>query len=491
MIIFDADKLFFMKGYITIALPFSFLLLLIFVSGVQGQNVGINILKPDSSAILHLESDSLGFLPPTLTTAQRDSIQDPATGLVIYNTEDSTLQYFNGKCWIRSFQEDCDECFFNFSLANKTGNINRITSDTTGTAINLAQTSSTPFQIGLFLLHNLPPGITATLDTTTVQGSATVHLTVKASIFADPGNYSIAIQAVCNSKIENRIFSFHVDSCYEVQVLGNKTNYDMQAVNNLPGPGTPICAVLEVSPGASINSTDTTQPALDIGNLDDSSSVGIDNQGAIIGKGGDGGTGGSLSNFGNPGFGGSNGINMTTKTTLKNNGFIFGGGGGGGSVGLGIGNIPIIGNLSFGAGGGGGAANGLGGKQGQVTLPFFDPGTDATGGINGQAGNGGTVTSTISIPIQAATVDVTPNIVGGDGGEYGQDGGTGNAFVNVQVSVPIVGTIFNQDFPNPPISSFPPGGTAGNAVKRNNFPLLGGFPDGSYQTKFIKGEIGP
>ncbi len=473
-----------------------YILLTIFLScglgTAQSQNVGVNILQPDSSAILHLASDSLGFLPPTLTTAQRDSIKDPAEGLVIYNTQDSVLQYFNGECWLRTYQEDCDECFFNFSLDKQTGNINRVTSDTTGTDVTISQTSSTPYSIGLFLMHNLPQGITAKLDTYTVQGSATLHLTVEASIFADPGTYPIAIQAVCNSKIENRIFTVTVDSCYEVQVLSNKTNYDMQAANNLPGPGTPICAVLEVMPGTRITSNDTTQAALDVGNLDDSSHVGIQNQGAIIGKGGDGGTGGSLSNFGNPGFGGSDAINMTTKTTLdNNNGYIFGGGGGGGSVGLGIGNIPIVGNLSLGAGGGGGAADGQGGQQGQISLPYFDAGDDATGGINGQGGDGGTVTSAISFSLQGATITLTPNIIGGDGGDYGQDGESGTAFVNVQVSVPIVGTIFNQDFPDPPISSFPPGGEAGHAVKRNNYPLLGGYPDGFYQTQYIKGDIGP
>lgn len=467
------------------------LVLICWMNSGQAQNVGVNILYPDSSAIFHLESDSLGFLPPTMTTAQRDSIQDPATGLVIYNTQDSTLQYFNGKCWLRTFQEDCNECFFDFSLDEQTGNINRVTSDTTGTDVYLSQNSNTSYTIGLFLMHNLPQGITAKLDTYTVQGADTLHLTVEASIFADPGTYPIAIQAVCNSKIENRIFTVTVDSCYEVQVLSNQTNYDMQSANNLPGPGTPICAVLDVMPGTRITSNDTTQPSLDIGNLDDSSHVGINNQGAVIAKGGDGGTGGSLSNFGNPGFGGGDAINMTTKTTLKNNGYIFGGGGGGGSVGLGIGNIPIVGNLSLGAGGGGGAANGEGGKQGQINLPYFDAGDDATGGINGQPGDGGEVTSAISFSLQGASITLTPNIIGGDGGGYGQDGGTGNAFVNVQVSVPIVGTIFNQDFPDPPISSFPPGGKGGNAVKRNNFPLFGGYPDGFYQTSYIKGDIGP
>jgi uncharacterized protein (TIGR02145 family) len=41
---------------------------------------------PDNSAILDLQSNSKGLLLPRLTTAQRDAIVNPQTGLLIYNT---------------------------------------------------------------------------------------------------------------------------------------------------------------------------------------------------------------------------------------------------------------------------------------------------------------------------------------------------------------------------------------------------------------------
>ena len=68
-------------------------------------NTGINILQPDTSAILHLESTDRGFLPPRMTSQQRDSIFDPKYGLTIFNTEDSTLQYFTGRCWMPVWQQ--------------------------------------------------------------------------------------------------------------------------------------------------------------------------------------------------------------------------------------------------------------------------------------------------------------------------------------------------------------------------------------------------
>jgi hypothetical protein len=57
-------------------------------------NVGIGTSTPDASAILHLRSNSKGFLPPTMTTGERDSIGSPADGLIIYNTDTQTINVF-------------------------------------------------------------------------------------------------------------------------------------------------------------------------------------------------------------------------------------------------------------------------------------------------------------------------------------------------------------------------------------------------------------
>jgi hypothetical protein len=73
------------------------------LAGLWAQGVGIGILIPDSTAILHLESDWKGLLIPRLSTAQRDAIFNPPWGLVIFNTTDSILQYFNGRCWLNAY----------------------------------------------------------------------------------------------------------------------------------------------------------------------------------------------------------------------------------------------------------------------------------------------------------------------------------------------------------------------------------------------------
>lgn len=54
-------------------------------AGIVRAQVGIGTLTPDTSAILDLYSNHQGFLLPRLTTAQRDLINNPAEGLMIYN----------------------------------------------------------------------------------------------------------------------------------------------------------------------------------------------------------------------------------------------------------------------------------------------------------------------------------------------------------------------------------------------------------------------
>jgi hypothetical protein len=53
-----------------------------------------------ASSILTMESTTQGFLPPRMTSAQRNLIGTPATGLVVYNTTDNRLSVFNGTSWV-------------------------------------------------------------------------------------------------------------------------------------------------------------------------------------------------------------------------------------------------------------------------------------------------------------------------------------------------------------------------------------------------------
>jgi len=53
-----------------------------------------------ASSILTMDSTTQGFLPPRMTSTQRDAIASPAAGLVIYNTTTNILNVYNGTMWI-------------------------------------------------------------------------------------------------------------------------------------------------------------------------------------------------------------------------------------------------------------------------------------------------------------------------------------------------------------------------------------------------------
>lgn len=53
----------------------------------------------DGSAFLEIESTTKGFLPPRMTSAQRDAIATPATGLMVYNSTDSTYSVRRNSGW--------------------------------------------------------------------------------------------------------------------------------------------------------------------------------------------------------------------------------------------------------------------------------------------------------------------------------------------------------------------------------------------------------
>ncbi|MEM6345387.1 MAG: tail fiber domain-containing protein [Bacteroidota bacterium] len=66
------------------------------------QSVGINPngSTPNPSAMLDVQANDKGMLIPRMTTDQRNAIVSPATGLMIYNLDDSCFNYYAGSRWI-------------------------------------------------------------------------------------------------------------------------------------------------------------------------------------------------------------------------------------------------------------------------------------------------------------------------------------------------------------------------------------------------------
>jgi uncharacterized protein (TIGR02145 family) len=65
----------------------------------NGSNIGIGTATPHPSAKLDVTSTTQGFLPPRMTTAQRNAIINPAEGLIIYNITTSCLNIRSSNVW--------------------------------------------------------------------------------------------------------------------------------------------------------------------------------------------------------------------------------------------------------------------------------------------------------------------------------------------------------------------------------------------------------
>jgi hypothetical protein len=65
----------------------------------HGGNVGIGAFAPNANAVLDVASTTKAFMPPRMTTTQRDAIASPGAGMVVYNSTTNVLNFHNGSAW--------------------------------------------------------------------------------------------------------------------------------------------------------------------------------------------------------------------------------------------------------------------------------------------------------------------------------------------------------------------------------------------------------
>lgn len=126
-----------------------------------GQGVGISEISitPDASAILEVRSTVRGFLPPRLTTGERDAIGSPATGLFLYNTSIGRFNYRDGS-WI--------------SLISSSDNISALSSST---SLQLETLLSDETGSGAVVFANAPVLVTPTLGAASATSINNITLT--------------------------------------------------------------------------------------------------------------------------------------------------------------------------------------------------------------------------------------------------------------------------------------------------------------------------
>ena len=76
------------------------LLAAVLITATTYAQIGINNETPDASAALDITSTTGGLLVPRMTETQRDAISPAATGLMIYQTDNTAgFYYYNGSSW--------------------------------------------------------------------------------------------------------------------------------------------------------------------------------------------------------------------------------------------------------------------------------------------------------------------------------------------------------------------------------------------------------
>lgn len=118
---------------------------------------------PNASAVLDLTSTTKGLLTPRLTLAQRNAIASPATGLVIYQTDNTPgFYYYNGGAWV-SVAGSASLVLPYAQTVNLPSTLFSLTNDGDGTALegNLTNTTSSIAAVRGVIANTAPGGFSS------------------------------------------------------------------------------------------------------------------------------------------------------------------------------------------------------------------------------------------------------------------------------------------------------------------------------------------
>ncbi|MDI5949075.1 ice-binding family protein [Flavobacterium yafengii] len=190
------------------------LILFLQISGIINAQVGIGTTNPEVSSILDIHSTNKGFLLPRLTTAQRDAISLPATGLLIYNTTTSIFNFYNsgwkdfntglvlpinGGTGIANSNASTLALPGGFATTLTTNGLTDVTLPMTGTLYGTQTGSITSAQIqnsssdetgtGKLVFSESPSFTNIPLAPTAIVGTNTTQLATTAFVMANSNNY--------------------------------------------------------------------------------------------------------------------------------------------------------------------------------------------------------------------------------------------------------------------------------------------------------------
>lgn len=481
---------------------FVFLQSLVFA---QNNNVGINTATPDPTAVLHLESDHQGLLVPRLSVTQRDAITTPATGLIIYNTDDNHEEIYSGTCWIPSYLKNCDDCALDLAFQQASYTLNRATALSLTIPVTVSQSTNSGqnLPVNLSVVHTFSPESTVRLDQyETTGGTTTVTITIQTSVFETGGDHFVTVFAFCEETALAKSVKVTLQACDEVTISTDQVNYDLSN-NGVSGNN---CVVVTIEDHVGIRSASATTPAFTTGLINPNCNIGIRNRGYVFGKGGNG-----PQLMGQNGEDGGTAFEINCNAEIRNSGMIYGGGGAGLTVGafqpINLGPFTLC--IAAGAGGSGGMPDGLGGGGSQgscsTVVGIWSNGNNAESEYDDDEGApvNESFSQNFSLGPVQGTIAITAR--GGGGGDFGEPGTAssqpvdfGGTSLEICLNIPFIGNVcapipgfssalnslanlINNSFNN----SVP--GAGGFAVKHSGTVSL---PDGDYQSYSVRGKIG-
>jgi hypothetical protein len=206
----------------------TFILVVLMISFATFAQVKISTSggNPDASAGLEVDFNNKGFLPPRMTTAQRNAIASPADGLIIFNTTTGCPNYRHDGNWY----EWCGIFIGEITTLNCISAINNGTLASSVSATNVSsQISYTGgnggSHNGQTVVSTGVTGLTAKLDAGTFAlGSGTLTYTITGTPNGS-GTASFALNIGGQTCILNRIVTFTCGNTVTFTYKGGTVTY--------------------------------------------------------------------------------------------------------------------------------------------------------------------------------------------------------------------------------------------------------------------------
>ncbi|WP_341226349.1 hypothetical protein [uncultured Arcticibacterium sp.] len=226
-------------------------------------NVGIGTVSPDNSAVLDIQSQNKGLLIPRMSLEERNLIDNPAQGLLVYQTgEDAGFYFFNGKDWSAMTDNEAKSIAADPNDWTKSGNAGTTPGvDFIGTTDDKALMFKTngveAGKIGNSTSRNLSLGYASMRNITTgtdnvaighfsmlqAAGAVSYNVAIGSNALgfkANPGNFNMAIgrnslsynEGIANVAVGDAALQKNTTGAYNIAIGQNAMSQNLTGSNN-------------------------------------------------------------------------------------------------------------------------------------------------------------------------------------------------------------------------------------------------------------------